>query len=145
MTLQIEDGRSRWLGLTDDDWASLFDAYGWRQRLTNTLLEIIWSRDTPIDERTSALEMLSQGVKANLLPLRADMPDTVCQVLILSAQGDFKVPWYRRFGLARRRREISSQLLGARALLVTAAQFYAPQQTVQQVLPASSPAEALVS
>lgn len=57
------------------------------------------------------------------------MPRTMCRVLLYASTGLFRVRWWRRFGLARRRAALSERVASARVMMQTAVQFCLPSVT----------------
>lgn len=133
MSVQIEDGQPRFHGLTNAEWMALLDLRDWRVRIADALFDIVTDPEALADDRLIALQMLNEGIKAELLPPDPELPDlTVCVLLAIST-GQFGVRWWRRFGLARRRKATSERLAGIRCLLNTANQFTYEERVARAV------------
>jgi hypothetical protein len=116
------------MGRTDDEWIALWDSHYWKERTVASLMDIAFSRDAAAEDRVGALVLLNEGIKAGLLPLYFNMPDLLCQCLLLASEGALKVRWWRRIGLKRRQQAISDRLTAMRTMVMTVSQFHARQQ-----------------
>lgn len=123
-SVELDDGKTRWHGLTDDEWLDLWAHWDWQRRIARCLDEIMRGPDSTTEDRLGALTLLNDSIRAELLPPDPELPERVCRLLLAVTQGVFDVPWWRRIGLARRQRKISERLTAARFTLLTISQFY---------------------
>lgn len=116
----------RWHGLTDEQWAALFDGHGWRSLVERTLREVASSPDASIEDRLVALHTLNQAIMQKYLPDSGTYPLLAREVLFEITRGA-STRW--RPGRARRRKALAMRLCGARNMLQTVAQFVHPQSS----------------
>lgn len=106
----------QWHGLTFDQWLKLWDAEGWRDKVKETLVEIVSSPGAAAADRLLALQSISEAVGEGAFLPDPDYPEMLRDML-LEIQAGCKPP------RKKVRKRYHARLLGARWMLSTAYQF----------------------
>lgn len=111
----------KWLGLSDEEWLSLWDGRGWRVQLKNACVEVASCLEADVEDRLTALQCLNDAMKSDVLFADPWMPQFILEVLLSVTRGE-RGSWWKRWYW---RRVMHRRALGAMNLLRTGHQFIA--------------------
>ena len=124
-----------WHGLHDTEWLALWDEYGWRHILKTTLVEVACCKELEVEDRLSAVNILSSAIRDGVLEPDESMPEFIIQVLLDITLGG-RGRWWKRWYVRPRMKD---RLRGALNLSHTGAQFIKDAAAPDLGAPLSSP------